>query len=131
MPRTPRSELAVLTGAKVVSNTALRWVGPFLPTLERAFGATTAQLTTILGVGEVAGLSTVLVGRHLDRGRERAVLVGSLGLVVASALIALIGNVVAFAVSFFVLVLGVANYTVAGQTWIRRRVANSFSGACW
>jgi len=114
--------LARLTAVKTVVNTALRWIPPFLPTLERAFGATTAQLTTVLGVGEVAGLSTVAVGRQLDRGRERAVLVGSLGLVVASALIALIGNVVAFAISFFVLVLGVSNYTVAGQTWISRRV---------
>jgi predicted MFS family arabinose efflux permease len=117
-----RGTLARLTGVKTVVNTALRWIPPFLPTLERAFGASTAQLTTVLGVGEIAGLSTIVVGRQLDRGRERAVLAGSLGLVAASAVIALVGTVAAFAVSFFVLVLGVANYTVAGQAWISRRV---------
>ena len=45
MPRARRTELVALTGAKVVSNTALRWVGPFLPTLERAFSTTTGTLT--------------------------------------------------------------------------------------
>jgi predicted MFS family arabinose efflux permease len=114
--------LARLTAAKTVTNIALRWLPPFLPTLERAFGATTTQLTTVLGIGEMAGLSTVFVGRHLDRGRERAVMILGLGLVGASAVLALAGSVAAFAVSFFVLVLGVSNLTVAGQVWISHRV---------
>jgi predicted MFS family arabinose efflux permease len=111
-----------LTAAKTVTNVALRWIPPFLPTLERAFGATTTQLTTVLGVGEAAGLSTVLVGRHLDRGRERAVMIAALGLVGASAVLALAGTLMAFAIAFFVLVLGVSNLTVAGQAWISHRV---------
>ena len=114
--------LARLTAAKTVTNVALRWLPPFLPTLERAFGATTTQLTTVLGVGEVAGLSTIFVGRHLDRGRERTVMIAGLGLVGASAVLALAGTVATFAVSFFVLVLGVSNLTVAGQAWISHRV---------
>lgn len=114
--------LARLTAAKTVTNVALRWIPPFLPTLERAFGATTTQLTTVLGVGEVAGLSTIFVGRHLDRGRERTVMIGALGLVGASAVLALVGTIAAFAVSFFILVLGVSNLTVAGQAWISHRV---------
>jgi predicted MFS family arabinose efflux permease len=114
--------LARLTAAKTVTNVALRWLPPFLPTLERAFGATTTQLTTVLGVGEMAGLSTVFAGRHLDRGRERAVMIAGLGLVGASAVLALAGSVAAFAISFFVLVLGVSNLTVAGQVWISHRV---------
>jgi predicted MFS family arabinose efflux permease len=118
--------LARLTVAKTVTNVALRWIPPFLPTLERAFGASTTQLTTVLGVGEAAGLSTVFVGRHLDRGRERVVMITALGLVGASAVIALTGTLVAFAVSFFVLVLGVSNLTVAGQAWISHRVDYRF-----
>ncbi len=115
--------LARLTAAKTVANVALRWIAPFLPTLERAFGATTTQLTTVLGVGEAAGLSTIFVGRHLDRGRERTVMIGALGLVGASAVLALAGTLATFAVSFFILVLGVSNLTVAGQAWISHRVA--------
>lgn len=114
--------LTRLTAAKTVANVALRWIPPFLPTLERAVGATTTQLTTVLGVGEAAGLSTIFVGRHLDRGRERAVMIGALGLVGASAVLALAGTLATFAVSFFVLVLGVSNLTVAGQAWISHRV---------
>lgn len=114
--------LVRLTGAKTVANTALRWIPLFLPTLERAFGATTTQLTTVIGVGELAGFSTIASGARLDRGRERVVMVSSLGLVAASSVIALGGTVASFAVSFFVLVLGVANFTVAGQAWISHRV---------
>ena len=114
--------LTRLVGAKTVANTALRWLPLFLPTLEPAFSATTTQLTTVLGAGELAGLSTVASGSRLDRARERLVLLVSLGLLTASALIALIGTLTSFAVSFFVLVLAVSNYTVAGQTWISHRV---------
>ncbi len=118
-----RTTLTTITGAKAVANTALRWIPPFLPTLEVAFGATTTQLTTILGASEFAGLSTLAVGDHLDRGRERTVMVASLGLVTMSSLIALTGSIVSFAVAFVVLVLGVGNYTVAGHAWISHRVA--------
>lgn len=122
MPRPPRSELAVLTGAKVVSNTALRWVGPFLPTLERAFSTSTGTLTGIMGVCELGGLSTVATGPTLDRGHERRVFVLGLIAVVVSSLIALFGTVPAFALAFLVLILGVSNLTVAGHAWIGHRV---------
>lgn len=115
--------LVRLTGAKTVANTALRWIPPFLPTLEKAFGATTTQLTTIIGLGELGGLTTVAVGRVLDRGRERVVMVTALALITLSSLIALGGTTTTFAVSFFVLVVGVSNLTVAGQAWISHRVA--------
>ena len=117
-----KQELARLTVAKTAANTALRWIPPFLPTLERAFGATTTQLTTALGIGELSGLSTVLVGRQLDRGRERTVMIAGLLVVSLSALVALIGTVTSFTVSAVLLVAGVANFTVAGHAWISHRV---------
>ncbi len=117
-----RSTLASITGAKAVANTALRWIPPFLPTLEVAFGASTTQLTTVLGAGEFAGLSTLASGPHLDRGRERTIMVGSLGLVSLSSIIALSGSLVSFAIAFVVLIIGVGNYTVAGHAWISHRV---------
>lgn len=114
--------LARLTAAKAVANTALRWVPPFLPTLERAFGASTGQMTTILGVGEMAGLSTVGVGRFLDRGRERLVMSLALVVISLSSLVALVGTTFTFAISFLLVVLGVANLTVAGHSTISRFV---------
>ena len=73
-PRPVHRQLLVLTAAKCAANTALRWVGPFLPTLERAFGTTTATLTGIMGVAELGGLTTGATGPFLDRGHERIML---------------------------------------------------------
>lgn len=118
----PAATLARLTAAKAVANTALRWIPPFLPTLERAFGVSTTQLTTVLGLGETAGLSTVFVGKHLDRGRERLIMVGGLSAISVSSVIALGGSIWTFALAFVLLILGVANFTVAGHAWISHRI---------
>jgi predicted MFS family arabinose efflux permease len=115
-------QLGVLTTAKVVSNTALRWVGPFLPTLERAFSTTTGTLTGVMGACELGGLTTLATGSVLDRGHERRVFVLGLGAVGVSSLVALGGSVTTFAISFALLVLGVGNLTVAGHAWIGHRV---------
>jgi DHA1 family inner membrane transport protein len=120
--RSQSAQFAILTSAKVVSNTALRWVGPFLPTLERAFSSTTGVLTGIIGVSELGGLSTVATGKMLDRGGERRLFALGLSAVSASSLIALYGTVTSFAISFAVLVLGVGNLTIAGHAWIGHRV---------
>jgi predicted MFS family arabinose efflux permease len=121
-PRRLRPELVTLTAAKVVSNAALRWVGPFLPTLQRAFGTTTGTLTGIMGASELGGLTTLLTGSMLDRGHERTMFVLGLLAVSASSAIALGGSVETFALSFALLVIGVGNLTVAGHAWIGHRV---------
>lgn len=121
-------ELGVMTASKTVSNVALRWISVFLPTLERAFGASTGTLTTIMGTAELGGLSTTGTGRWLDRGHERRVfLAGSLA-VTASSAIALGGTTWTFAVAFAILILGVGNLTVAGHAWIGHRVPFSARG---
>ena len=120
--RSTRVQLGVLTAAKVVANTALRWVGPFLPTLERAFGVSTSTLTSVMGVAELGGLTTIATGHALDRGHRRRTFLAGLSLVGVASLIALIGSVVSFAVAFALVVIGVGNVTVAGHAWISDRV---------
>jgi MFS transporter, DHA1 family, inner membrane transport protein len=120
--RSVNRQLVVLTAAKVVANTALRWVSPFLPVLQAAFATTTGTLTSVMGAAELGGLSTLLTGSVIDRGRERAVFVAGLGAVGLSSLIALGGSVATFAIAFSVLVVGVANLTVAAHAWIGNRV---------
>ncbi len=117
-----RRLLGVLTGAKSMSNVALRWIGPFLPTLERAFGASTSTMTSIMGSTELLGLSTAATGRYIDRGHERRMVLLGLWAVAISSLVALAGNVTAFALSFGLVVIGVGNLTVAAHTWISHRV---------
>jgi predicted MFS family arabinose efflux permease len=115
-------ELGVLTGTKAVSNTAQRWVGPFLPTLERAFDASTGTLTGVMGVCELGGLTTVASGPWLDRGRERTIFVLGTAAVALSSAIALGGSVITFAISYALLVVGIGNLTSAGHAWIGHRV---------
>ena len=117
-----RAQLIRLTAGKAILNTALRWMPFFLPTLATAFDTTTARLTTVLGVGETAGLSTLFIGRQLDGGRERAFMAGSLALVAVSSLGALVGNFWVFALSYVVLIVGVASFTVSGHVFLSRRV---------
>ena len=118
-----RRPLGVLTGAKGVANVGMRWIGPFLPTLERAFGAGTSTMTSIMGATELLGLSTAVTGRYIDRGHERRTVLLGLGAVAISSLIALIGNVTSFAVSYGLIIIGVGNLTVAAHAWISHRVA--------
>lgn len=126
--RTHTAELAVLTGAKTVSNLALRWVSVFLPTLERAFSASTGTLTTIMGVTELGGLSTMATGRWLDRGHERRLFLAGTFAVAASSAIALGGATWTFAIAYAVLIVGVGNLTVAGHAWIGHRIAFTARG---
>ncbi len=105
-----------------MANTALRWIPFFLPTLTVAFAADTEQLTAVLGFGEMAGLGTLLVGRALDGGRERWIMSGALTAVGCSALLALLGSLPLFTMSFVLLIVGVSFYTVGGHTYLSRRV---------
>lgn len=117
-----RAQLVQLTAAKAVLNTALRWAPLFLPTLAGAFGTTAGKLTTVLGLGETAGLSTLLIGRQLDSGRERTIMVAALGLAAVSSLGALTGNFWVFAASYVALVIGASAFTVSGHAFLSRRV---------
>jgi MFS transporter, DHA1 family, inner membrane transport protein len=115
-------QLGVLTGAKVVANTAMRWVGPFLPTLERAFETSTSTLTSVIGVAELGGLTTFVTGHALDRGHRRRMFLAGLALVGIASSIALIGSIISFAIAFALVVIGVGNLSTAGHAWISDRV---------
>jgi predicted MFS family arabinose efflux permease len=115
--------LVRLTAAKMVANFGFRWVPFFLPTLAAAFSATTRQMTLALGIGEMAGLSTLAVGRHLDRGRERVTMVVAMGLTATGSVLALAGRFTTFAAGYLLIILGVALCTVGGHTYLSRRVA--------
>ena len=94
----------------------------FLPTLVVALSASTRQMTTILGIGEMAGLAMLLIGRQLDRDRERSIIVISLLLTGAGLLVATTGSLVVFAIGYVVIMLAVSMCTVGGHTYLGRRV---------
>jgi predicted MFS family arabinose efflux permease len=115
--------LVGLTAGKAVTNIGVRWIPFFLPNLGRAFGASTAGLTTVLGLGEMAGLLTAATGRQLDSGRERLIMTVGMALVGVSTVLAIVGTFAIFAVSQFLLILGISLYTVGGHAYISRHVA--------
>ena len=115
-------QLLRLTAVKTVSNTALRWVPFFLFVLEDAFDTSITTLTLVIGIGEMAGLGSLLIGRRLDRGGERSFLVLGMILISGSGIIALAGSVPPFAIAFLLVIGGVSLVTVSGHTWISHRV---------
>ncbi len=117
-----RGQIVRLTAAKTLTNASLRWIPFFFVTLEVAFDTTTATLVAVLGVAEMTGLATLLIGGYLDRGHEKTLMLIALGLVGASGVIALGGSVFFFAASVMVLVLGTAFFTSSGHAWISARV---------
>ncbi len=116
------SSLVGLTAGKTVVNVAIRWLPFFLPTLGRALGASTAQMTSVIGLGETAGFLSAAVGKWLDRGHERLVMTAGMALVGVSTLLAIVGSFALFVVAQFLLMLGVSLYTVAGHAYISRHV---------
>lgn len=115
-------QLALLTAGKAVVNTSHRWIPFFLPTLAAAFSSGTSTLTLVLGVGEMAGLTTLLVGRHLDAGHERRIMIGALGAVGAASALALVGSLAVFVVAYITMLVGVGLYTTSGHAYLSRRV---------
>ena len=116
-------QLALLTAGKAIVNTSHRWIPFFLPTLAVAFSSKTSTLTVVLGIGEMAGLTTLLVGRQLDSGRERAIMAGALLAVGSASALALVGSFAVFVVAYLVMLVGVGLYTTSGHAYLSRRVA--------
>lgn len=119
--RLPRG-LGALTVAKTVLSSAQRWVSIFLPVLSRAFGLSTGAMTSIMGLGQLGGLSTSVTGHRINASNERSFVIGGLAIAAASSVIALIGTPLAFGASFVLLVVGHTHATVAVHAWLGHRV---------
>ncbi|RZV45611.1 MAG: MFS transporter [Acidimicrobiales bacterium] len=117
-----RSDLGRITFSKGVVNTAFRWLPFFLPTLAIAFDASTATLALLLGIAEACGLTTAFVGRWLDAGHERRVIIISMMGIVVSSSLALVGSIWFFAAGVVVLGAASGQVTTAGHAWISARV---------
>lgn len=115
------TELIGLTAGKTVANSSHRWIPFFIPELARGLSTSTATLTTVVGIGEMAGLVTLFLGRWLDAGHERRLMRTALWILALAGLLAAAGSVPAFAVAVLLFLLGVSVYTVGGHTYISGR----------
>lgn len=114
---------AVLVGARLVSNIAIRLVFPFLPQIARGLGTTVDGMGTTLAASQVAALGQLGLGRVVHRIGVRAALVGGHVLLAVVCLMAAASTgVVWFGVCLASILLAKGLYDVASTTWIGERV---------
>ena len=118
----PRGLLSVTLG-KVVASATLRSPYVFLTPIAHRLHSTVGRVGFLLGMAELFGLSTALIGRSLDRGRYRLWLaIGSVGVAIGAALMAALHSPVGFAVGFALAAAGVAWYTTSAHAWLGKDV---------
>jgi MFS transporter, DHA1 family, inner membrane transport protein len=117
--RAGRVPLAAMTIGKFLLNCALRLPYVFLPDLSRGLNLSTAETGRLLGLGELVGLSSGLIGRDLDHGRHRRwSIVGLTSAGVGCAVLAVFGVKWALLAGFIGIVFGVSVYTTAGHSFL-------------
>ena len=114
--------VAYLSGARLVINTAVRFVYPFLPAIARGLGIDLTQAGFLLSARWVSGLATPALVRVSGGGNRRLVVIGlslfTLGMTVTAASGVFPGALVGFAA------VGLASptFNLAAQSYVSDRV---------
>ncbi len=117
--RAGRVPLVMLTLGKLLLNCGLRLPFVFLPDLSRGLNISTAETGRLLGFGELAGLSSGLIGRDLDHGRHRRwSIIGLASAGLGALVLAFFGVKWALIAGFAGISFGVAVYTTAGHSFL-------------
>lgn len=115
--------LSYLSAVRLLLNSTERFVYPFLPTIARGLGIDLEQAGLLLSARAVGGLSAPLTVATAGRGRRhRRLVLASLGLFAAGALLVIVPGRFAIAVIGFA-VLGAARpaYDAAAQAYLAER----------
>lgn len=120
-------QVGVLTGAKLVLNTAQRFVYPFLPALARGLGISLEQAGFLVSAGWIAGLGAPGVVRVAARFRAANLLVyiGLVSFVLGAVVTAWFGTFVAAVVGFVAMGIAKPAYSAASQAYVSDRVPYS------
>lgn len=118
-----RTNLTLLTLARLSTNGAFRYVIPFLAVLARGLDIRISEIGIALTVSELTGLLGTPVGRWIDRGSHRLVMVGGLASIATGAgLAASAPGVWMFGAGLVVLSLGKLVFDVALTSWVSEYV---------
>lgn len=127
-PRSPQPRLGValafLTGARLVVNTAQRFVYPFLPAIARGLGVSLDTAGYLVSARWVVGAATPGVVAALGRGERRRRLIG-FGLVlfaVGAAVTAATGVFAGALAGFMLMGLGKPVFDISAQAYLADRV---------
>jgi len=122
-PSEVRANITLLTVARLTTNSAFRYVIPFLGVVARGLDVSVAELGVALTVAELSGLSGSALGRLVDRiPRSTALAVGLGGLVAGTVLAAVSHHVVVFAAALVVIAVTKFTFDLGLLGWISDHV---------
>ena len=118
-----------LVASRFASNLSLRFIYPFLPTIARGLGVSLETAGVAVSIRELTGVAGARVGRATDRGRHRATMVLSLGvLAVATAAGGLSTGIVMFTVTMGLVALTQMAFMISSAAWLSERVTYAKRG---
>ena len=121
--------LVLLTALKFLSNLLLRLPYPFIEDIAKGINSSEKRVGSMLGIGELAGLSGSVIGRDLDRGRHRRwAMWGLWSCAAGGILIGLLKSGTGIVVGFCMISVGVTLVTTTVHTFIGDRTAFSERG---
>jgi MFS transporter, DHA1 family, inner membrane transport protein len=105
--------------AKTLANMALRLPYVFLPQIAKGVHASIGSLGAKLGIGELLGLLTILIGRSLDRGQyKRWTTIGGISTSIGALTMWFATSSVTFGFGFSLVAVGVAWFTTTAHAWL-------------
>jgi predicted MFS family arabinose efflux permease len=112
-----------LTGARLLTNGALRFTPPFISSISRSLGVPVEQVGLALSVSELAGLAAPVAGSVIDRRSRRSAMAAGLGMVGIGCLAGSVSPGVAL-YAFVLLLIGFAKivFDAAMGAWVADRV---------
>src|SRR4051794_31080701 len=118
-----RRDLTAFATARMTSNACYRFVGPFIATIARGLHVTLADIGLAIGISELFGLASPVIGRVVDRlGARRAVAVGLSAAIVGTILAASTQGVAMLAIALVILGQGNTTFYLGIGTWIATHV---------
>jgi MFS transporter, DHA1 family, inner membrane transport protein len=124
-----RRAVPVITGARLVSNSAIRFTPPFISPIAHSLGVPIERVGLALSAAEIGGFAAPAIGGRLDRASRRDAMVLALFLIaVGTAVAAISPHLLLFGVAL--LGIGVAKLTFdsAMAAWIADRVPYAVRG---
>ena len=119
VPERPRVPLGMLTLVKFLLSASLRLPYLFLGTVSRNLGISVAEGGRLLGLGELAGVGSLIIGPSLDKGRHRRwFLTGMTAGIAGCAVMAGVHSPSGLLIGFAAVCLGVSLCTTSGHSFL-------------
>lgn len=118
-----RRNLTLVTVARLSTNSAFRYVIPFLSVLARGLDVSISQIGVVLTISTLTGLLGSPIGRVIDRGSHRVLMVYSLaGIAIGAAIAAFAPGVWLFGVGLVILGVSKLVFDMSLTGWVAEYV---------